>query len=169
MKITKWNEKVSAILDTMLEKDDAVYCNRDDGVVFANKQGTFAMFCPEHTVWTVKPFPVGIEAQRKNALSAIWDKTIQSDSKLADSTEIGTLIQHGNSKRKVRKFNNDYLGLSVYVQERFLRQFPANTLYYVSGRNKPVIAGIWENDRLYVIGFVLPIMVACDYHFIPAV
>ena len=24
MKITKWNEKVSAILDTMLEKDDAV-------------------------------------------------------------------------------------------------------------------------------------------------
>ena len=94
MKITKWNEKVSAILDTMLEKDDAVYCNRDDGVVFANKQGTFAMFCPEHTVWTVKPFPVGIEAQRKNALSAIWDKTIQSDSKLADSTEIGMKVKY---------------------------------------------------------------------------
>ena len=58
--------------------------------------------------------------------------------------------------RKCRKFSVD--NMEVYAQEKFLRIFPKNTMFYVQSQNKPIVAGLWENEKLTIIGLVLPVL-----------
>ena len=50
MKIAKWNEKVSAMLDDLCMENNVRYCNRDDGVVFCDELGTWLLFSPGSVV-----------------------------------------------------------------------------------------------------------------------
>ena len=149
MKIAKWNEKVSAKLDDLCVKNTVRFCNREDGVAFCDKYGTYLLFAPSMHVCTYH----GDKAE-VSALSRYWDAVQNSEAKLAESSVSGYLMNGGISS-KVRRFTSG--DVEVYVQERFLRIFPKNTMFYVESPVKPIIAGIWENDRLTIIGIVMPI------------
>lgn len=146
MKIAKWNEKVSAMLDDLCMENNVRYCNRDDGVVFCDELGTWLLFSPGSVVLSVHG-----DKNCVSALSAHWENALNSDGRLAQENVSGWL-----NGMKCRKFSDG--NTEVYAREKFLRIFPKNTLFYVQGMTKPIVAGIWENDRLTVIGFVLPVL-----------
>lgn len=145
MKTAKWNEKVSAMLDDLCIKNDVKYCNRDDGVVFCDHFGTWLLFSPGSVVISAN--------DGKNivpGLSAHWENALRSNGKLAETSVSGWM-----AGRKCRQFTAG--DMEVYAAEKFLRMFPKNAMFYLEAPNKPIVAGLWENDKLTVIGFVLPI------------
>ena len=145
MKIAKWNEKVSAMLDDLCMKNNVKYCNREDGVVFCDNAGTWLLFSPGSVMLSA-----GSNKNAVSALSAHWENALNSNGKLAENSISGWM-----NGKKWRKFSNGEM--EVYAQEKFLRMFPKNTLFYLESPCKPIVAGIWENDTLTVIGFVLPV------------
>ena len=114
------------------------------------------MFCSDAKVYSV--YPAGLERlsdypyRRNEYLGTFWKAAIEADSKLIRSAVPGTF---SGTKGKIIKLECD--DTEAYVQQNYYKLFPANTLFYVSGPAKPVIAGIWENDKLHVIGFILPV------------
>lgn len=151
MKIAKWNEKAAKILDSMIEKRDLRFRNTDEGVYFANEKGYYAYFLP-HVHLSRGNSPMELSS---DGLVKTFDAA-SHDAQLATSDTSGEAIV--NSRRvKLRKFEN--ADCEVYAQERFLRVFPKNTFFYISGPTKPIVAGIWEDGQLYVIGIVLPVRV----------
>lgn len=145
MKIAKWNEKASAILDKLCMENNVKYCNRDDGVVFCDHLGTWLLYVPEIHVLNANNGKDSIPG-----LSAAFDRALASDSQLVESSVSGWL-----GGMKCREFTKG--DMKVYAQEKFLRKFPKNTMFYVQDEYKPIIAGIWESKKLTVIGFVLPV------------
>lgn len=152
MKLAKWNEKVSAIFeDASLYPDADFHYDVDDSGAYFCKSRFYAFYMPGETIYGTG------NNDRKAPLSALFQTAIKNG-KLANVNETGTL---DCKKGKVRKLANDTC--TAYVQEKFLRIFPKNTSYYICGHNRPVVAGIWENDKLNVIGIVMPII---GYHFL---
>ena len=49
-------------------------------------------------------------------------------------------------------------GLDRYIQKRYVRKFPENARFYIPRDTSPVIVGLWEDDRLNVIGCVCPVL-----------
>ena len=145
MKIEKWNAKAAEMLDQLCDNGKIRYCNREDGVLLCDEKGTFLLFVPGSHVLSVNNGKNHI-----SALSQYWDRYTSADSVLSDSDVSGWI-----DGMKCRQFCAN--GVTVYAQEKFLRQFPKNTLYYVKSETDPIICGIWENDVLHVIGIVLPI------------
>lgn len=146
MKIAKWNEKVSAMLDDLCMENNVKYANREDGVVFCDYSGTWLLFSPGSVVLSANP------KDSCKALSAYWETALNSDGKLAETSVSGYL---SDTRGRCRKFTSE--DMEVYAQEKFLRMFPKNTMFYLESPTKPIVAGIWENGRLTVIGFVLPV------------
>lgn len=141
MKMEKWNMKVSAKLDKMLDDGKRVlYENADGGVYFGDKSGTWILFLDGKEVWTAKKGD-------SRSLKRYFDYSSRR-STLA-SFEKGEV-----NGKKARRFSNGET--DVYVYEKLVRQFPANALFYISSPVEPVYVGIWENDRLHQIGLVCP-------------
>ena len=144
MTITKWNEKVSAILDKHCMEENIRYANTEDGVYFANKAGYYAYFLPDYHCSSASGNP----KNESPMLADIFRSAIDSGVLARDE-------ESGKSGGKLaRHFSNGET--EAYVYEKFLRVFPKNTQYFISGPTKPVLAGIWGNDRLHVIGLVMP-------------
>ena len=61
-----------------------------------------------------------------------------------------------DENKKCKKIENREKNICVYVYDSILNKFPKNALYYISGKSKPVLVGLWENDKLYILGVVLP-------------
>ena len=162
MKIAKWNEKAEKILDRMLEfEDDKLrFCNVENGVLFCDWLGTWCIFCPNSVVAQYgKPQE---DVRNVPALEKLYNRAINGSATIADVSK-GTVFWNGNRKEKCRKFENEN-GIA-YVREKFLRVFPKNTLFYMESPNKPIICGIWENDRLYTIAIVLPFLLMGEGKF----
>lgn len=148
MKVEKWYKKAAAIFDAEAEKG-VISANCEDGFLFANATGTYALFIPGYS-----------------ACSAVWEsgdvrksKTLRLLYKYANDGILATKQRTGtfpDRRCKVREFAND--STEVYVYEKLLRIFPKNALYYISSPESPVLVGIWENARLCVIGMVMPMM-----------
>lgn len=149
MTITKWNEKVSAILDKYCDENIVRYANTEEGVCFTDKAGYSAYFLPKHHCYSVHGKSIMENPKSSSPMIAeIFRSAI--DSSVLASNEIC-----GKSGGKLaRHFSNGET--EAYVYEKLLRVFPKNTQYYISGPTKPVLAGIWENDKLHVIGLVMP-------------
>lgn len=148
MKISKWYEKAT----TMFEEDatnGAIVANLEDGFVFANSAGTYALFIPgcsaASAVWENDNI-----ARKSKTLRVLHDQAMKAG-KLATSEIKGSFPDR---KCKVRQFSNGET--EVYVYEKLLRMFPKNAIYYISGYTAPVVVGIWENDRFCEIGLVMP-------------
>lgn len=154
MKLEKWNEKTSVYLDTLLEKDQSIkenavfYANTANGVYFADKSGIWARFLPDHQIYSVSA------KNSRPFLEKAFEDSIKV-SVLSDSITIGRT--GGKNGKKCRKFQSG--NMEVYVYETLLRDYPKNTLFYISGETKPVLCGIMENDVLHVIGLVMPFRV----------
>jgi len=151
MNITRWNEKVSALADKLCSENGIVYHNRADGVVFCDKHATWLLFCPKSGIASIH----ANQAKSCSALSAYWEKALRSDGKLAECSASGRFAKTAGRSYKVHQFKSG--DLEVYAQDKYIRMFPKNTMFYISGRRDPIVAGIWENDQLHVIGFVMPL------------
>lgn len=145
MKMAKWNEKVFALMEKLCTDNNIKYYNREDGALFCDNTGTWLLFSPGSVV---------ISANNGKDLvpdlNNYWKRALESNSTLARESVSGWL-----NGMKCRKFEND--DTVVYAREKFLRMFPKNTMFYLQSTTQPVIAGIWEDGRLYVIGFVMPV------------
>ena len=145
MKMSKWNEKVCALMDELCMDNNIKYCNQDDGALFCDNAGTWLLFSPGSVIVSAN--------DDKNSVPALanhWKRAIESDSTIARENVSGWL-----DGMKCRKFEND--NTVVYAREKFLRMFPKNTMFYLQSTTKPIIAGIWEDGKLNVIGFVMPV------------
>lgn len=148
MKTEKWYEKAREIFDQEAY-NGIIAANLDNGFLFANSDWTYALFIPgERALFAYNEGAV----RKSNTLRVLHDAAIKS-SELATSQRTGYFADR---KCKVRELSNGKQ--EVYVYEKLLRMFPKNALYYVSGPNSPVVVGIWENDRLYEIGIVMPML-----------
>lgn len=154
MKLSKWNEKVHNKLDDLTAGNGAFYCNRDDGVLFTDKSGAWLLFCPG-----VKMLSANGGKNNRPLLNEYWDRTIRGNGQLSESSEAGTL-----NGEKVHRFSAG--DTVVYCADKFLRQFPKNTLFYVESMTRPVTAGIWENGQLTIIGLIMPVFPRSE--FVPA-
>ena len=149
MKIEKWNEKSARVLDTMINRENVRYFQRDDGVIFSDKYGFWFMFSAGSRVmrWRVEE-----DTRVIPALDDHYNKAINSNGVLADTFCSGYFT---NWPYKIVKLSND--NTTVYAQEKFTRMFPKNALYYIESANAPVVVGIWEKGLLHVIGVIMPI------------
>ena len=156
MKLEKWTEKANKKLDEMLESKNVRFCNLDDGVVFCDDSGTWCMFAPGSVVLSAR----GDDARRNDRIKNVWKKYVdESDAVLTHGVK-GFTDDNGKKAACTRfpvmnmdgTFSND----SVYVYDRVLNKFPKSTLFYASAPLAPVLCGIWDNDRLHIIGMVYP-------------
>lgn len=148
MKIERWYEKANAIFDENANTG-IIAANLDDGFIFANPAGTYALYIPGCSVagaiWERDDL-----ARKSKTLRVLHDQAMKAG-ELATSERTGTFADR---KCKVRQFSNGKA--EVYVYEKLLRMFPKNAIYYISSPIAPVIVGIWENDRFHEIGLVMP-------------
>lgn len=148
MKTEKWYEKAIAMFDEE-STNGAIAANMEDGFIFANSAGTYALFIPGYSAASAM-WEVNDMARKSKTLRVLHDQAMQAG-ELATSEITGSFADR---KCKVRQLSN---GKSeVYVYEKLLRMFPKNALYYISSPIAPVIVGIWENDRFHEIGLVMP-------------
>ena len=151
MKTNKWYETAHSIFEEEAMRG-AIAANYDDGFLFANSAGTYALFIPGYAAcsafWER-------DARKSNTLRVLYDRA-SFCGKLATNQVTG---KFADRKCKVREFSNE--NGKVYVYEKLLRMFPKNALYYISEPTAPVLVDIWENDRLYPVGLVMP-MHSCE-------
>lgn len=146
MKTEKWYEKACEIFDQ--EANNEIICaNLDDGFLFANSAGTYALFIPGQVALSAS---CERNARKSHTLRLLHDMAFKSG-ELATEQRTGYFPDR---KCKVRELRNGKE--EVYVYEKLLRVFPKNAMYYISGPQSPVLVGIWENDRLHEIGMVMP-------------
>jgi hypothetical protein len=149
--MVKWNEKVRALMDKLCMDNNIKYYNRDDGALFCDNAGTWLLFSPGSVV-------ISANNGKDSApvLNSYWERALESNGTLARENVSGWL-----NGMKCRKFEND--DVVVYAREKFLRMFPKNTMFYLQGETKPIIAGIWEDGKLNVIGFVMPVRPTSEF------
>jgi hypothetical protein len=153
MKLEKWNAKAEKILEDFCahdthEKYSWAYANTDGGVIFCNPAGTWAMFCPDNQVVSAHPY------RHMDFLRRYWQENVlDANGILVKTVTPGTFS--GDKCKIIELARAD--GLRVYLQQKFYKLFPANALFYTVAPDKPVIVGLWENDRLHIIGCVQPI------------
>lgn len=148
MKLEKWYEKAGKILEKQISSDDIRYYSDDDGTVFCNAHGSWCLFDPGSSVLSASP------KDSMYYLKTLWEKfVVNSYSTLAENIVSGSMCKDGT---KARQFSSG--DITVYAAERFLRMFPKNTMFYIEESTKPIICGIWENDKLNIIGFVMPVL-----------
>ena len=160
MKIEKWNEKTGVYLEKLIQdeksKNVVHYCNVNDGVYFCDSSGHWARFLPDQNILITKNNCNKIKDTP--FLENVFQENIKS-AVLASSVETGT-----TGKAKCRKLTKD--NVSVYVYETLLRAFPKNARFYISGPTNPVIVGLWESSKLYVIGLVMPFRIESTSGFV---
>lgn len=157
MKLERWIEKMRKRSEEMINNGAALYENTDAGLYFCPKSGTIAYFCADCQIIA----PVWDEmAGKVDSLHRYFEAAVK-DSTLA-SARAGVLPGVlGARDRNVFVFTNEK-GVSAVVDKKLLRDFPKNTLFYVSSSIRPVLAGILENGVLNVIGIVCPINAPAD-------
>lgn len=149
MKLEKWNEKAAAVLDKLCATSTRwMYASVDNGVVFTDTKGHYALFCDNCTVVSAHD-----TKEQSDYLRKYWKQFEQSKHELAQDIVSGKF--QGEKGRKIVKLSRD--GMDVYLDRKYYNLFPKNTLFYTESPTSAVLAGIWENDRLHIIGFVLPV------------
>ena len=158
MKLSQWNERTAAKLEKLAGAGEIVACNTADGVVFSDKAGTWCKYVSgSHLLAACWNREIFADALRRH-----WKHAMEADAALADSKQAGTV-----GGLKCCKFSARDFTMEVFVYEKILRQFPKNTMFYLQGTNKPVIAGIWEAGQLHIIGLVMPFHLQ-GREFVPA-
>ena len=164
MEITKWNEKAIDICDMLACRGDLRYYNRADGALFTDKNGHYALFLPGSVIMSA----FGSRKNERDIINTTWETAINGNAKKADHFSAGYFKRDFSCEteysNKIRVLSNDTT--TVYVQDKFLRMLPANTLYYIEDPRKPIIAGIWEKGLLHIIGIVLPFYTDDRYEFV---
>lgn len=154
MKFNKWSEKVDRIFEEMAN-GEIVFQNLPGGAWFSDKKGVMAYHLEGQEILTVKP---------ENAVT-VFDYLMNDTKDAAIAKKTNGITKEG---RKVCRLSRDngWGQINVYLNPKLMKKFPANTLYYTTASNKAVLAGIWENDRLHVIGLIMPVRVN-DWDFTP--
>ena len=150
MKIEKWYEKAMKIFDEEAQ-NGAVAANLEDGFIFSNSSGTYALFIPGYSASSVIWEKDGMK-EKADRLLRIRNQVMKT-AKLAEKTVTGTFCDR---KCKVRQLSNGES--EVYVYEKLLRMFPKNADFYITNHVSPVIVGIWDNKKFNEVGLVMPMM-----------
>ena len=144
MKYNKWLEKLAVMAEKMIS-EKCKYCNTENGAYIASIPGDCAIFYPGYSVLSV---------DSKQSCPGL-QKVIEENTKecvLADTITCGKT----DDNKKCKKIENREKNICVYVYDSILNKFPKNALYYISGKSKPVLVGLWENDQLYILGVAMP-------------
>lgn len=155
MKFNKWSEKVDRIFEEMAN-GDIFFQNLPGGAWFSDKKGVMAYHLEGQEILTVKP---------QNAVT-VFDYLMNDTKDAAIANEKTNGITKEGRKVCRLSRDNGWRQINVYLNPKLMKKFPANTLYYTTASNKAVLAGIWENDRLHVIGLIMPVRVN-DWDFTP--
>lgn len=162
MKVEKMYLKIYKIAeDAKREKRSLHYLNEEDGMYFS-LDGHVGYFLP--MMYNIK-INNGSILSLKEAQSTFKDYFDTNDKNTHPPTEI-TRGKIAHPKKNILR--NNILRLknelcTVYIQEKFIRKFPANTVYYISGPTSPVVAGIWQDDKLYAFAVIMPIRLPDNY------
>ena len=154
MKINKWYEKVEKIFTENADKILAAE-NTEDGAYFT-LDGYVLYFLPGQHIMGVKPTIF------KNGLSAAFGE----NANLADSLTHGEIVNfnHNGKPRKAIKLEVNAGNKVAYIQEKFTKDLPKNTDYYVTSMNRPVLAYIWDNNILNPVAAICPVIVDNTLH-----
>lgn len=146
MKTEKWYTKVNAMFDENASR--VRFDNGTCGAYFAI-DGNVGYYLPAQVIMT---------ADARNGARGVIEKNF----KLAENGTLATSIVRGrdNKNRRIVKMTSSD-GATVYVQEKFIRQFPKNALYYVTSFSAPVFVALENYPRLDPVAIVMPVLV--DY------
>lgn len=160
MTIQKWNEKVSAILDKVIDKcaqeekmlahynvHEGPYCN---GVLFCDstKEYVRCLFCADSELLTACN-------DRTKAIAGNLKREFDRDSSSAVSVEHGQYVDRWGKVTKVRKIESSEKG-TAYVNEKLLRVFPKNVKFYVTGPYSAVHVMMEDYPNFHYLGLVMP-------------
>lgn len=140
--------KMYAKIEKILDKNPKAFYNNESGTYFT-MDGYVAYHIPDMQILSTN----NTNYPNMNKFLLDLFSNASDDGKLARIIEYGI---HPAADRKIRKLSADE-NLYAFIKESLVRDFPKNTLYYVSGSNKPVLAGIWENGVLYPFAIVMPV------------
>ena len=149
MTITKWNEKVSAILDKYCDENIVKYANTEEGVYFTDKAGYSAYFLPKHHCYSVHGKSAMENPKSSSPMIAEIFRKASDNGKLAETVTSGKV-----DGKCARRFT---LGdMEVFCYEKYLRAFPKNADFYISAPTAPILVSIWENGKANILGIVMP-------------
>ena len=149
MTITKWNEKVSAILDKYCDENIVKYANTEEGVYFTDKAGYSAYFLPKHHCYSVHGKSAMENPKSSSPMIAEVFRKASDNGKLAETVTSGK----ANGKCARRFTLGD---MEVFCYEKYLRVFPKNADFYISAPTAPIPISIWENGKANILGIVMP-------------
>lgn len=158
MKIDKMIEKIEKIFDKTPDADFIGSATLDDGAIFApNPYMIYNL--PDHDILSVKQNEYRVACIKKT-----WDAGVKNIEKDPATVTVGY-----NSRKKLVKLtcDSDPEFPVVYLQYKFIKSFPKNTVFYIGGPREPVTAAIIENGKKYVFSAILPILVSPYDPFTP--
>ena len=129
------------------------FCCSSDGLYCSDAGGKAAIYFAEG--WTAV-FPAWEMMKQESRLPGMF-KAFSSDENLclATTSAGSALLSNGKRKNLIRL---DAHGFTAFINPQFTRLFPKATLYYISAPNKPVVAGLWENDIFKPFAIICPIV-----------
>lgn len=150
MTAEKFYEKAGKLLDE--NYDNVYYENTNDGAYFT-LDGIVAFYLPGQQICTV----------RGTKKDVTISKLFRYDSKLADVIIHGKTPRVHSRLKAVTYLKNKENDIRAYVKTRYFKLFPSNALFYVSGRNKPVTVGVYDNrNGLKILGLIMPVNIDDD-------
>jgi len=157
MKIYKMREKIEKVFEDNKNRLFAVY-NRDSlGLFCVNSYMYYRI--PEIHILTAN-----LDAIRRGEALCRMDARAPRPSDARDPVN-GDLITFGSlpgKKNIIRLFNGDNY---VYIDRKFTRTFPKNTVYFSKGAKDPVTAALIEGETVYAFAVIMPIRVFNDSDF----
>lgn len=161
MKFNKWSEKVDRIFEEMANEKtngEIFFQNMPGGAWFCDKKGVMAYRLEGQTILSAKP---------QNAVT-VFEYLMNETKDAAIAIEkTNGITKEGHKVCRLSRADRNRQ-INVYLNPKLMKKFPANTLYYTTAATKAVLAGIWENDKLHIIGLIMPVRVN-DGDFAPEV
>lgn len=153
MKLEKFVSKLEKLFDDNVSAEHFYFYNDANDLYFCIDPYAVYML-PGHQGLTCKPDTMPIKR-----LKTAFNETV-NNGKLAKVTKGRDYLN-----RCVLKFETETE--TAYAQEKFFRMFPANTLFYVSGKYSPILCVIEDNKRFTPVAAILPLRM-WDYQFVKA-
>ena len=149
MKVKAWNEKCARTIDAVLASNDMRFYARKDCAIVCPTGDHYFIISAESRMLSA-----GKDKRETAKLNEYYECILHSDAKLSDKIISG----HFNGCRnKIAKLSAPGVP-DVFVQEKFMRAFPKNALYYIEKPASVITVGIWEKGQLHIIGGIMPIL-----------
>ena len=156
MNIEKMIEKINKVFEETSYNDNKIlaHANIDTGALFCvNPYMMYHLY--DQSILTAR---INENESGKKSLMRVWSDALKNNTP-GEATP-GTLY----GKKMIRIYNGIW---SAYIDKKFTKGFPKNTVYYSDDPQHGVIAAIIEKDKIYRFALIMPIHVHDGREFIP--